>query len=542
MGYENKSSILTPLYRHGKIIGVFAMSSTSLAEYFIPSVRNLAKHISTALELAEEHAERKRAEERYRDLIEKEKDIIYTLDCKGNTTFSSPAVKTILGYRPEELIGKNFMVLIPKEWQERTGDDFNNLLKIGEITAETVLLDKKGQSHFVEYSSTVIKEGGKVVGTRGIARDITERRRVEEEIIRTKEDLQNIIDSASEVIISFDANNRVTTWNNTAEFITGYKQREVIGKKITRLNVFDSPSKVIYLIKSVSDGNKDGFDEFILKTKDGAKQIIRASYSAITSDKDHNIGVLLIGKNITRDVGSHGRLLKGNSYLISNNNNKPAVDLFVNLAKSDFEGLFITRINPDMLKSMPSLKGVQVVLLNQDKMGGFENIRDLDGLTAKIEEFTKENIDSVILLDRIDYLTTLFSFERFVESLYQINSIISKNNSILLLYLNPSFLDTRQMAIIEAELQPLPDQKIEDVQIEDELYNILEFIQRQNQNNSLVSFKTISKEFSIVKSTSAKRLRMLEDKGLILVKKRGRSKTLYVSEKGKTLLNKRQTI
>lgn len=192
MGYENKSSILTPLYRHGKIIGVFAMSSTSLAEYFISSVRNLAKHISTALELAEEHAER---------------------------------------------------------------------------------------------------------------------RRVEEEIIRTKEDLQNIIDSASEVIISFDTNNRVTTWNNTAEFITGYKQREVIGKRINRLNVFDSPSKVVYRIKRVCDGNKDGFDELILKTKDGAKRIVRASCSAVTSDKDHNIGVLLIGKDITSDVGSHGRLL-----------------------------------------------------------------------------------------------------------------------------------------------------------------------------------------------------------------------------------------
>ena len=48
MGYEKKT-ILTPLYRRGKIIGVFAMTSTELAEYFIPSVRNLAQHISCLL-------------------------------------------------------------------------------------------------------------------------------------------------------------------------------------------------------------------------------------------------------------------------------------------------------------------------------------------------------------------------------------------------------------------------------------------------------------------------------------------------------------
>lgn len=70
MGYEKKPSILTPLKRQGNIIGALAVSSTHLAEYFIPSVRNLAQHISIALELADEHAERKQVEEelrKYRD-------------------------------------------------------------------------------------------------------------------------------------------------------------------------------------------------------------------------------------------------------------------------------------------------------------------------------------------------------------------------------------------------------------------------------------------------------------------------------------------
>ena len=73
MGYEKTPSILTPLKRHGKIIGALAISSTDLAEHFIPSVRNLAQHISNALELADEYAERKRAEEelrKYRDHLE----------------------------------------------------------------------------------------------------------------------------------------------------------------------------------------------------------------------------------------------------------------------------------------------------------------------------------------------------------------------------------------------------------------------------------------------------------------------------------------
>ena len=89
---------------------------------------------------------------------------------------------------------------------------------------------------------------------------------------------------------------------------------------------------------------------------------------------------------------------------------------------------------------------------------------------------------------------------------------------------------------------PLPSQKIDDVEIGDELYDILAFVYKQNQNNTEVSFKSINKEFTIVSKTATKRIRMLENKGLIFIKKRGRLKTLYVSQKGRILLHKRQMV
>lgn len=67
-------TIMTPLHRRGEIIGVLMVTAPKLAEYFIPSVRNLARHITTALELANEYAERERAEkllQKHRDQLEK---------------------------------------------------------------------------------------------------------------------------------------------------------------------------------------------------------------------------------------------------------------------------------------------------------------------------------------------------------------------------------------------------------------------------------------------------------------------------------------
>jgi predicted transcriptional regulator len=170
----------------------------------------------------------------------------------------------------------------------------------------------------------------------------------------------------------------------------------------------------------------------------------------------------------------------------------------------------------------------------------FENIADLNELTNKIEEFGKKNANSLILLERIDYLLTNFSFEKFVETLYRINDMVSKNKSILLVHLNPSLLDKRQMTIIENELQPLPSKKLDDIEIEDDLYDILRFVSEQNQNNLIVPFKKIRQKFSIAYSTVAIKLKILGDKELIFIKNYGRFKTVHVSEKGKSLLNKKR--
>jgi len=132
-------------------------------------------------------------EQRYKDTVEEVNDIIYTVDVEGKITSSNPAVKA-LGYHPEEIIGKNFLEFISKEVLEETLKDFHNVLNTGEITAETVLLGKNGEPHFIEYSSTVIKEQGVVVGARGIIRDITERKEAQEALQRAHNDLERRVE------------------------------------------------------------------------------------------------------------------------------------------------------------------------------------------------------------------------------------------------------------------------------------------------------------------------------------------------------------
>jgi PAS domain-containing protein len=73
--FENAMSIITPLELHNRIIGSFTMTSTKLVEHFIPSVKNLSRHISSALELAEENSSRLKLE----NLLAHERDLLQAL-------------------------------------------------------------------------------------------------------------------------------------------------------------------------------------------------------------------------------------------------------------------------------------------------------------------------------------------------------------------------------------------------------------------------------------------------------------------------------
>ena len=373
--------------------------------------------------------------------------------------------------------------------------------------------------------------------------EIIERKKAEEYSNRTKQNLRNIIDSTVEFIVSFDMNNRVSIWNKTAENITGYKQIEVINRSVGKLEVFDNPEIIIENIKVVCGKDTQSFIDIFLKTKEKDKRIIRVTGTDIKNSDNECVGVLFIGKDITEEIELHRKLLGGNSYLIKDKNNKSSIDLLVNLTIDDFEGLLITRGNPDQIKRhIPPLKNIKLILLTSENVKEVNGVSNLEELKIEIKEFTKNNKKSVILLDGIHYLLSRFSFNEFVKYFYEINDNIAKNKAIIFVRIDPSTIESNQMALLENELLVLPSQKTEDLIIEDDLFDIVKYIYEQNRLNAVVSFKKVMNKFNIAYVTAANRLESLEKTGLVYFKKQGKIKAIYITEKGKNLLHKRKSV
>ena len=481
-------------------------------------------------------------EEYYISLIENSMDLITVVDKTGKILYESPSLKRILGYELSERISKKVFENIHPDDITRVKEYFKKIISQPGLTNKLTfrVKDKNGSYHYFESIGNNQVNNQVINGLIINSRDITEREKNRVKISKQKRFLDNIVNSAGEIIFTVDRDHKMSLWNVAAERNTGISKKEVVGKKLISLNLFENKSELHEYLNHVFAG-KDGFlDQLVVKSNVGGKCLWSISPSVV---KSNNVisDMVFICKDITFKDEIHGRLVPGTSYLVSEVYADSLLDVFRGLLHSGWNGLCVTRnlsdVPPDYFKD---LQPTMLMFSSYDSGEGI--VSSLDELFDAIDVFVKETKNAAMCLNRVDYLISQFGFERVLNFLYRVNDLMRIKQGLFLLRVNRTLFSNEQVCFLQEEFSMLPSQQIQDVSLEDVVYDLLGFIFKENEKNSLVSHKNICNHFGIVKVTAQKRIENLLKKKLIISRRHGRSKFLHVTDKGKELLHQRKTI
>lgn len=182
--------------------------------------------------------ELKESEEKFRIIAETASDGIITIDEEGNIIFLNKAIEKMFGYAENELKGRNINILITFSNDANFKADSAKINILDKLNNGTLTgLDKNGKHLPIEITfGNYVTKGQKRYT--GIVRDISERKKAEDEIKKQRKFLRTIIDTDPNLIFAKDREGRFTLVNKAVADAYGTNVQELIGSKDSDFNPY----------------------------------------------------------------------------------------------------------------------------------------------------------------------------------------------------------------------------------------------------------------------------------------------------------------
>lgn len=240
----------------------------------------------------------RRTEYKYQDLIENANDLIFTLNLKGDFIFINRRLSTLAGFGREDWIGRSFFDLVAPEDRVEARNNFNLTLKGRARIFEIRMICQSGTPLFLSMNINPIFEKGEVVGAVGIARDITQRKKLEQEITELKNFNESIIQSMGAGLITLDLERRITSFNNGAEEVLGYKNDEVVGRYIDEVIPIEESRKLLPDI--ISQNHSLLNREIELTRKDKSRVFVGYTITPRIDNHNLKVGTIISFRDISQ--------------------------------------------------------------------------------------------------------------------------------------------------------------------------------------------------------------------------------------------------
>lgn len=222
----------------GLVKAVTAMASVSTAVLLVRLVPQ-ALTLPNPEDLQREIANRKRAELRFKGLLEAAPDAMVVVDRDGKIVLVNAQTEKMFGYKREELLGHEIEMLIPKRFEGQHGAHRAKYAAEPRVRPmgqglELYGLHRDGDEFPVEISLSPLETEEGVLVSSAI-RDISDRKRAEDALKASEARYRMLIEGVRDyAIFSLDARGNVASWNVGAHRIKGYTAEEIIGQHFSR--------------------------------------------------------------------------------------------------------------------------------------------------------------------------------------------------------------------------------------------------------------------------------------------------------------------
>lgn len=293
--------------------------------------------------------------ERYQAFVENIEEGVYEVDVHGNFLYFNQSLCKVFGYPKEEIQFQNFTKFMTEKYAKQAFETFKRIYQTGQGFSDLIweIKDKKGESRTIEFSANQITDqDGKIIGFRGIARDITNKFRTQRALRKSERRLRTLLDFVPHPIVVFALDGCVTYLNPAFTKIFGWTFDELEGKRIPYIPPGFEEETSENIRKLLEDG-------IILRhetqrlTKDGRILDVAFRAAVFSENEGEPSGELVLLRDITHEK----RIERNNEALLRTSMALPEYpDL------DDLLGYISTEI-----KQLLEAEGSLVILLDKEK-------------------------------------------------------------------------------------------------------------------------------------------------------------------------------
>ena len=225
-------------------------------------------------------------------------------------------------------------------------------------------------------------------------------------------------------------------------------------------------------------------------------------------------------------------------YLIKDDNENSAHELFISCLNNGYAGLGIVRENPSVFRERYNLQKTSFIWLTSNKVIGVPCESNMQNLYSLISEFVRQGKKSVVLIDRLDYILSENDFELVIKKLHALKDLASSNDCIIILSVSPGAVEEGKLKAIEADSIDLYGKALRNkAELSGLEFEILGFVNENNVKNRLVAYKDITEKIGVTKPTTRVKLDRLLGLGLLSIDKHGRFKSIKITSSGRRLIS-----